>query len=66
MPKKGVPRPHRRATGIDKAPIKRRIRELKRQRDEAIENRERDALPAIHERLRHLRHELRKHAELVR
>jgi hypothetical protein len=66
MPKKDTTRPHRRATGIDKAHLKRRIRDLKARRDQAIERREGGELPAIHHELHALRHQLRKHAELVR
>lgn len=65
MPKKREKRPHPRTTGIDKTPIKRRIRALKRARDEAIAGRDYARLGQIRGEIHDLRHQLRKHTELV-
>lgn len=50
---------HHEVVGIDKAAIKKRIRELKVKRDEALENKDR-------KRLKNLRRRIRRHKRTIR
>jgi DNA-binding IclR family transcriptional regulator len=52
---------HHVVTGIDKAGIKARIRELKRQREAAIEAADRSGLKMVRRQIHHLNHQLRAH-----
>ena len=52
---------HHAVVGIDKAGIKAKIRELKRQRDEALEKDDRSQLKTVRRYIHHLNHQLRSH-----
>jgi hypothetical protein len=54
-------REHHQATGIDKAGIKAKIRELKRQRDEALEAANHQLLHDVRRHIHHLNHQIRSH-----
>ncbi len=51
---------HHRAVGIDKGKIKARIRELKKERDAAIAEKQRDKLKQVRAELKQLKKTLRK------
>jgi hypothetical protein len=51
---------HHEVVGIDKASIKAQIRQLKKDRDEAIANKKKDELRRVRRRIRNLKKELRK------
>lgn len=53
---------HHVVTGIDKSAIKTRMRELKKQRDEALAAHDTARLHAVRDQLHHLNHKLRAHA----
>jgi hypothetical protein len=53
---------HHAVVGIDKAGIKAKIRELKRQRDAAIEASDPGQLKVVRRHIHHLNHRLRSHA----
>ena len=52
---------HHEVTGIDKAGIKAKIRELKRQRDEALETSDPSTLKVVRRHIHHLNRQLRSH-----
>ncbi len=52
---------HHTVVGIDKAGIKAKIRELKRQRDAALETADRSQLKDVRRHIHHLNHQLRSH-----
>ena len=52
---------HHEVTGIDKGTLKARIRELKKQRDAAVEAHDRAALKAVRRHIHHLNHQIRAH-----
>lgn len=52
---------HHTVTGIDKAAIKSRIRELKQQRDRALDTHDHMQLRALRRQIHHLNHQLRSH-----
>ena len=54
-------REHHEVVGVDKAGIKKKIRELKRQRDEALAADDRAILHAIRRQIHHLNHQIRSH-----
>ena len=54
-------REHHEAVGIDKAGIKMKIRELKRQRDEALETADHRRLHDVRRQIHHLNHQIRSH-----
>ena len=54
-------REHHEAVGIDKAGIKMKIRELKRQRDEALEAADHRRLHDVRRQIHHLNHQIRSH-----
>lgn len=54
-------REHHHATGIDKAGIKLKIRELKRQRDEALAAADHERLHVLRRHIHHLNHQIRSH-----
>ena len=54
-------REHHEATGIDKAGIKMKIRELKRQRDEALAQANHQVLRDVRRHIHHLNHQIRSH-----
>ena len=54
-------REHHHVVGIDKSGIKKKIRELKRQRDEALAADDRAILHAIRRQIHHLNHQIRSH-----
>jgi DNA-binding IclR family transcriptional regulator len=54
-------REHHEATGIDKAGIKLKIRELKRQRDEALAQANHELLRDVRRHIHHLNHQIRSH-----
>ena len=47
--------------GIDKSTIKSRIRELKKQREKALDAHDHDALHSLRRQIHHLNHQLRSH-----
>ena len=51
---------HHEVVGVDKAAIKSRIREAKKQRDEAIKSKKKDEMVLARNRIRKLKKELRK------
>lgn len=53
---------HHQVVGIDKAAIKAKMRELKKQRDAALEARDHEQLKAVRRHLHHLNHQIRSHA----
>jgi DNA-binding IclR family transcriptional regulator len=54
-------REHHEAVGIDKAGIKLKIRELKRQRDEALAAADHERLHVLRRHIHHLNHQIRSH-----
>ena len=54
-------REHHEAVGIDKAGSKMKIRERKRQRDEALEAADQRRLHAVRRQIHHLNHQIRSH-----
>ena len=54
-------REHHEAVGIDKAGIKMKLRELKRQRDEALAAADHENLHAIRRYMHYLNHQIRSH-----
>ena len=54
-------REHHHVVGIDKSGIKKKIRELKRQRDEALAADDSAILHAIRRQIHHLNHQIRAH-----
>jgi hypothetical protein len=52
---------HHAVTGVDKEGIKAKIRELKRQRDEALASADHPHLKAVRRQIHHLNHQLRSH-----
>ena len=54
-------REHHHVVGIDKSGIKKKIRELKRQRDEALAADDHAILHAIRRQIHHLNHQIRSH-----
>jgi hypothetical protein len=54
-------REHHEAVGIDKAGIKMKIRELKRQRDEALAAADHQRLHDVRRQIHHLNHQIRSH-----
>lgn len=54
-------REHHEATGIDKAGIKLKIRELKRQRDEALAQANHALVRDVRRQIHHLNHQIRSH-----
>ena len=54
-------REHHEVVGIDKSGIKLKIRELKRQRDEAMEKADPAQLKAVRRHIHHLNHLIRSH-----
>ena len=54
-------REHHEATGIDKAGIKAKIRELKRQRDEALAGENHRLVHDLRRHIHHLNHQIRSH-----
>lgn len=53
--------PHHHVVGIDKTAIKQQIRQLKKQRDEAIQQKDRNKLLDVRKEIHRLKRELRKH-----
>lgn len=53
--------PHHHVVGIDKTAIKQQIRQLKKQREEALQQRDRQKLRDVREQIHRLKRELRKH-----
>ena len=51
---------HHEVVGIDKTTIKTQIRQLKKERDEAISNKKKDELQRVRRKIRNLKKELRK------
>ena len=58
--KKGIEKPHKVVVGIDKPKVKKEIRELKKERLVALENKDKAALHDVRRKLHKLRHQLRK------
>ena len=54
-------REHHEVVGIDKAGIKMKIRELKRQRDEALATEDYSQLKNLRRQIHHLNHQIRSH-----
>ncbi len=54
---------HHHATGIDKPAIKARMKELKRQRDAAIEAHDHDLLRSVRRQLHHFNRQIRAHLQ---
>jgi hypothetical protein len=54
---------HRAVVGIDKAGIKAKIRELKRQRDEALEKDDHSQVKNVRRYIHRLNHQLRSHMQ---
>lgn len=52
---------HHAAAGVDKAALKAKIRELKKQRDAALEARDPGTLKAVRRHIHHLNHRIRVH-----
>jgi DNA-binding IclR family transcriptional regulator len=48
-------------TGIDKSAIKSRMRELKKQREKALDAHDHDALHSLRRQIHHLNHQIRSH-----
>jgi hypothetical protein len=57
----GVQTHHHTVTGIDKPALKARMRELKKQRDEALEAKDRETLKSVRRQLHRLNHQIRAH-----
>ena len=54
-------RHHHTVVGIDKASIKAKMRELKKQRDAALESHDSDALRNVRRHIHHLNRQIRQH-----
>ncbi|MGH8638375.1 MAG: hypothetical protein ACREUZ_14665 [Burkholderiales bacterium] len=54
---------HHAVVGVDKAAIKAKMRELKRQRDEVLAGDDRTQLKALRRRIHRLNHQLRSHVQ---
>ena len=54
---------HHLVSGIDKAALKRKIRELKTQRDAAIESGDHALLKSVRRHIHHLNHQIRSHMQ---
>ena len=52
---------HHAVAGIDKASLKSRIRELKKQREKALDAHDHDALHSLRRQIHHLNHQIRSH-----
>ena len=52
---------HHVVTGIDKAAVKSKIRELKKQRDTALESHDHARLKSLRRQIHHLNHQIRAH-----
>lgn len=52
---------HHAAAGVDKAGIKAKMRELKKQRDAALEKHDHDALKSVRRQMHHLNRQIRAH-----
>lgn len=63
--KLGIEKPHKVVVGIDKTSIKAKIRELKKQRAEALVSKDREKLHATRRELHKLRHKLHKAIRLT-
>lgn len=63
--KLGVERPHRVASGIDKAKVKQEIRALKKVREQALGARDRKQLHEARHKLHRLRHKLHKATKIT-
>ncbi|MBD3235980.1 MAG: hypothetical protein GF330_04705 [Candidatus Eisenbacteria bacterium] len=63
--KMGIEKPHAVAVGVDKAEIKKKIAELKKVRDEALQKKDRQTLIATRRKLHQLRRKLRKAVKVV-
>ena len=48
-------------TGIDKASVKSRMRELKKEREKALEAHDHEALRSLRRQMHHLNHQIRAH-----
>ena len=53
---------HHQVVGIDKTAIKTKMRELKKQRDAALEAGDQQQLKAVRRHIHHLNHQIRSHA----
>ena len=51
---------HHEVVGIDKSKIKKKIRELKKKRDEALTSKDRDTLKKVRKEIKGLKNELRR------
>lgn len=60
--KLGIEKPHVVIVGLDKSKVKQRIRALKKERDEALANKDHERLHALRRKIHGLRHRLRKSA----
>ena len=56
-------RAHHTTHGIDKASIKVQVRELKAQRDRALDTHDHDRLKALRRQIHHLNHKIRAHMD---
>ena len=63
--KLGIEKPHAVIVGVDKAKVKKRLRTLKKERDEALAKKDAARLAKVRRRMHALRHRLRK-AALIR
>lgn len=61
----GIDKPHKVAAGSNKSEIKKRIRELKKERNEALAGQNREAFLSARKEIHKLRHKLRKMARLT-
>ena len=52
---------HHQVTGVDKAALKAKMRELKKQRDAALDAGDRDQLKNVRRHMHHLNHQIRAH-----
>lgn len=63
--KLGVEKPHKVAVGIDKTSLKKKIREVKKVRDQAIAAKDREKMRQTREELHKLRRKLRRAVKVV-
>ena len=61
----GIPRPHRVVEGVEKAPIKARIRQLKSERAQALLDHDRTRLEGIRREIHRQKRKLRRMAHLT-
>lgn len=54
---------HHTVVGIDKSSVKTRMRQLKAQRDDALDRGDHDRVKSIRRQLHHLNHQLRSHMQ---